>query len=119
MIPWSARLAADSTGAADPARSAKRRTAGPDLDRSTLADWVGQAVRLLDPIVAGIRAHIFAADKIHGDDTPVPVLAPGTGKTKTGRLWGYATMDEETLRFQFLVREQCGLLFDLPGPGYE
>jgi transposase len=66
---------------------------GLDLDRSTLADWVGQAAWLLDPIVEGIRAHVFAADKIHGDDTPVPVLAPGTGKTKTGRLWVYARDD--------------------------
>ena len=66
---------------------------GLDLDRSTLADWVGQAAWLLDPIVEGIRAHVFAAEKIHGDDTPVPVLAPGTGKTKTGRLWVYARDD--------------------------
>ncbi|HLY89369.1 MAG TPA: IS66 family transposase, partial [Acetobacteraceae bacterium] len=66
---------------------------GLDLDRSTLADWVGQAAWLLDPVVEGIRAHVFAADKIHGDDTPVPVLAPGTGKTKTGRLGVYARDD--------------------------
>jgi hypothetical protein len=66
---------------------------GLDLDRSTLADWVGQAAWLLDPIVAGIRAHVFAAEKIHADDTPVPVLAPGSGKTKTGRLWVYVRDD--------------------------
>ncbi|GGF51057.1 transposase [Aliidongia dinghuensis] len=66
---------------------------GVDLDRSTLADWVGQAAWLLDPIVESIRAHVFAAEKIHGDDTPVPVLAPGTGKTKTGRLWVYVRDD--------------------------
>ena len=66
---------------------------GLDLDRSTLADWVGQAAWLLDPIVEGIRAHVFAAEKIHGDDTPVPVLAPGTGKTKTGRAWVYVRDD--------------------------
>ena len=66
---------------------------GVDLDRSTMADWVGQAAWLLDPIVEGIRAHVFAARTIHGDDTPVPVLAPGTGKTKTGRLWVYARDD--------------------------
>ena len=64
-----------------------------DLDRSTLCDWVGQAAWLLDPIVAGIRAHVFAAEKIHGDDTPVPVLAPGLGRTKTGRLWVYVRDD--------------------------
>ncbi|NGO56025.1 IS66 family transposase [Mesorhizobium camelthorni] len=58
---------------------------GVDLDRSTLADWVGQAAWLLEPLVEAIRRHVFAAEKIHGDDTPVPVLAPGNGRTKTGR----------------------------------
>jgi transposase len=66
---------------------------GVDLDRSTLCDWVGQAAWLLQPIVDGIRRHVFAADKIHGDDTPVPLLAPGNGKTKTGRLWVYVRDD--------------------------
>jgi transposase len=66
---------------------------GVDLDRSTLCDWVGQAVWLLDPIVAAIRRHVFAAEKIHGDDTTVPVLAPGLGRTKTGRLWVYVRDD--------------------------
>jgi transposase len=66
---------------------------GLDLDRSTLCDWVGQAAWLLDPIVVGIRRHVFAAEKIHGDDTPVPVLSPGLGRTKTGRLWVYVRDD--------------------------
>jgi transposase len=66
---------------------------GMDLDRSTLADWVGQAAWLLDPVVAAIREHVFAAEKIHGDDTTVPVLAPGLGRTATGRLWVYARDD--------------------------
>jgi transposase len=60
---------------------------GVELDRSTLSDWVGQAAWLLDPVVAAIRQHVFAAEKIHGDDTTVPVLAPGLGRTATGRLW--------------------------------
>ena len=47
---------------------------GVDLDRSTLCDWVGQAAWLLQPIVEGIQRHVFSAEKIHGDDTPVPVL---------------------------------------------
>ena len=64
-----------------------------DLDRSTLSDWVGQAVWLLQPIVEGIRRHVFAAEKIHGDDTPVPVLEPGRGRTRTGRLWVYVRDD--------------------------
>jgi transposase len=66
---------------------------GVDLDRSTLCDWVGQAVWLLQPIVDGIRRHVFAAEKVHGDDTTVPVLAPGLGRTKTGRLWVYVRDD--------------------------
>ncbi len=66
---------------------------GVDLDRSTLADWVGQAAWLLDPIVATIRKHVFVAEKIHGDDTTVPVLAPGLGRTATGRLWAYVRDD--------------------------
>jgi transposase len=52
---------------------------GMELDRSTMADWVGQATWLLDPVVAEIRKYIFEAEKIHGDDTTVPVLAPGLG----------------------------------------
>src|SRR5208337_2383002 len=66
---------------------------GLDLDRSTLSDWVGQAAWLLDPVVGEIRRHVFAAEKIHGDDTTVPVLAPGLGRTKTGRLWVYVRDD--------------------------
>ncbi|MGB7589587.1 MAG: IS66 family transposase [Solirubrobacterales bacterium] len=66
---------------------------GLDLDRSTLCDWVGQAAWLLQPIVSGIRRHVLAAEKLHGDDTTVPVLAPGLGRTKTGRLWVYVRDD--------------------------
>ena len=66
---------------------------GVDLDRSTLAGWVGAASELLAPLVDEIRKHVLAASKIHADDTPVPVLAPGNGKTKTGRLWTYVRDD--------------------------
>ena len=66
---------------------------GVDLDRSTMADWVGQVSWLLQPLVDHIRDHVFAAAKIHTDDTPVPVLSPGSGRTKTGRLWVYARDD--------------------------
>jgi transposase len=66
---------------------------GVDLDRSTLADWVGAASYLLSPLVDQLRKHVLAASKIHADDTPVPVLAPGTGKTKTARLWTYVRDD--------------------------
>ena len=64
-----------------------------ELDRSTLADWVGGTSRLLAPLVEALRRHVMAGDKIHGDDTPVPVLEPGRGKTKTGRLWTYVRDD--------------------------
>ncbi len=60
---------------------------GIELDRSTLADWVGQAVFLLTPLAEAIGRHIRAGAALHVDDTTVPVLAPGLGKTKTGRLW--------------------------------
>src|SRR6201994_4778355 len=66
---------------------------GLEIDRSTLGDWVGQAAWLLAPVVAAIRRHVFAAEKIHGDDTTVPVLAPGLGRTATGRLWVYVRDD--------------------------
>jgi transposase len=66
---------------------------GVELGRSTLAGWVGRAAWELRPVIAAIGAHVLAADKIHGDDTPVPVLAPGTGKTATGRLWVYVRDD--------------------------
>lgn len=66
---------------------------GVDLDRSTLADWVGGSSRLLAPLVDVLRRYVLAARKVHADDTPVPVLAPGTGKTKTGRLWTYVRDD--------------------------
>lgn len=62
---------------------------GVDLERSTLADWVGRAAALLDPLVAALRKSVLSSDVLHGDDTPVPVLAPGLGKTRTGRLWAY------------------------------
>jgi transposase len=66
---------------------------GIDLDRSTLADWVGSASELLDPLVTAIKDYVFKADKIHGDDTPVPVLCPGRGTTRQGRLWDYVRDD--------------------------
>jgi transposase len=66
---------------------------GVDLDRSTLADWVGATSHLLSPLVDHLRRHVLAASKLHADDTPVPVLAPGMGKTKTARLWTYVRDD--------------------------
>jgi transposase len=67
--------------------------AGVDLDRSTLADWVGQTARLVRPLVEALGAHVMAAERVHADDTTVPVLDPGRGRTKTGRLWCYVRDD--------------------------
>ena len=64
-----------------------------ELERSTLADCVGGTSHLLEPLVEALRRHVMAAGKLHPDDTPVPVLAPGQGKTKTGRLWTYVRDD--------------------------
>src|SRR2546425_2442696 len=66
---------------------------GVELDRSTLADWVSGTSQLFEPLVEALRRHVMAAQKLHADDTPVPVLAPGNGKTKTARLWTYVRDD--------------------------
>jgi len=63
--------------------------AGVDLDRGLLADWVGKCAWLVRPLAERIGQHVMAGTVIHADDTPVPVLAPGNGKTRTGRLWVY------------------------------
>jgi transposase len=69
------------------------RRSGVELDRATLAAWVGHAAQLLEPLVETIGRYVRAAEKVHADDTPVPVLDPGRGKTKTGRLWTYVRDD--------------------------
>jgi transposase len=66
---------------------------GVEIERSTLAGWVGGASELLSPLVDAIQKHVLAGSKLHADDTPIPVLAPGSGKTKTGRLWTYVRDD--------------------------
>jgi transposase len=66
---------------------------GVELERSTLADWVGGSAHLLEPLVEELRRYVMAGSKLHADDTPVPVLAPGNGATKTGRLWTYVRDD--------------------------
>jgi transposase len=61
--------------------------AGVDLDRSTLASWMGACAALVDPLYQAIGRHSRAGETRHADDTTVPVLDPGRGRTKTGRLW--------------------------------
>ena len=63
--------------------------AGVDLARSTLADWVGESSDLLTPLAEALRHYTLSGTTVHADDTPVPVLSPGRGSTKTGRFWTY------------------------------
>jgi transposase len=62
---------------------------GIELSRATISSWIGQVAKLLEPIADLIREYVISNNQIHGDDTPVKVLEPGTGKTKTGRMWVY------------------------------
>ncbi len=62
---------------------------GVDLDRSTLAGWVGKATALLEPLAEAIGRHVLEGRALFADDTPVKPLAPGTGRTATGRVWTY------------------------------
>src|ERR1700751_4875953 len=64
---------------------------GIALDVSTLADWVGACTASLAPLTELIRRHVFAAERLHGDDTTVPVLAKN--KTVIGRVWAYVRDD--------------------------
>jgi transposase len=66
---------------------------GVELERSTMAEWVGGCFRLVDPLIESLARYVFAGGKLHADDTPVPVLDPGRGRTKTGRLWTYVRDD--------------------------
>jgi transposase len=66
---------------------------GIELDRSTLCDWVGRACWWLEPLWRLLRRHVLGSTRIFADDTRLPVLDPGRGRTKTGRLWGYAVDD--------------------------
>jgi transposase len=66
---------------------------GVDIERSTLADWTGHGSALLDPLVAVLGRYALGSTKVHADDTPTPVLDPGRGRTKTGRLWVYVRDD--------------------------
>ena len=66
---------------------------GVVFDPSTYGGWVEQSHALLDPLVAALGRYTLASAKVHADDTPVPVLDPGRGRTKTGRLWVYVRDD--------------------------
>src|SRR3954469_18012950 len=66
---------------------------GVELDRSTLCDWVGRACWWLEPLWRLLHRHVMSSTRIFADDTTLPVLDPGRGRTRTGRLWGYAVDD--------------------------
>jgi transposase len=72
-------------------QSATYAREGIELDVSTLADWVGASAATLMPLVEAVRGHVFAAERLHADDTTVPVL--DVGRTRTGRLWTYVRDD--------------------------
>lgn len=81
---------------------------GVVIDRSTMGGWVDQGHELLDPLVAALGRYTLAAAKVHADDTPVGVLDPGRGRTKTGRLGVYvrddrpaASQDAPAVWFQY------------------
>jgi hypothetical protein len=66
---------------------------GIEIERSTLSNWVGGACWWLEPLHKRLAEHVFASHMLFADDTPVPVLNPGRGRTRTGRLWVYARDD--------------------------
>ena len=69
------------------------RQGGIKLDRSTLANWVGRACWRLTPLYELMLGTVLGSAKVFADDTTLPVLDPGRGRTKTGRLWCYAVDD--------------------------
>ena len=66
---------------------------GVELSESTVCDVIGGAHHLLRPLMNALHQYVFASPKLHADDTPIDVLAPGNGKTKQGRLWVYTRDD--------------------------
>nr|WP_081071935.1 IS66 family transposase [Burkholderia cepacia] len=66
---------------------------GVELDQGTMACWMGSISALLSPLVDALRRYVLSGVKVHGDDPPLPVLAPGNGQSKTGRLWVYVRDD--------------------------
>lgn len=66
---------------------------GVKLDPGSMGRWVGQCEALCEPLTGALRRYAMATPKLHADDTPIPVLAPGNRKAKTGRLWVYVRDD--------------------------
>lgn len=69
---------------------------GVELDAGRMGHWIGSLSWLLSPLVEAVRCYALGGTKVHGDDTPLPVLEPGKGTTKTGRLWVYVRDDRSS-----------------------
>ncbi|CAJ0809441.1 IS66 family transposase ISBcen14 [Ralstonia psammae] len=69
---------------------------GVELDAGRMGHWMGSLTWLLTPLVDAVRRYTLSGAKVHGDDTPLPVLEPGKGSTKTGRLWVYVRDDRSS-----------------------
>ncbi|EBD2439369.1 IS66 family transposase [Salmonella enterica] len=69
------------------------RRQGVDLSRATLGRWTGAVAELLEPVYDELRQYVLMPGKVHADDIPVPVQEPGSGKTRTARLWVYVRDD--------------------------
>ncbi len=69
---------------------------GVELDRSTMARWVGACGALMHPLVEALQRYVLQPGKVHSDDTTMPVLAPGNGQTKIARMWVYVRDDRRS-----------------------
>ncbi|MGU0015584.1 IS66 family transposase, partial [Escherichia coli] len=87
------------------------RRQGVELSRATLGRWTGAVAELLEPLYDVLRQYVLMPGKVHADDIPVPVQEPGSGKTRTARLWVYVR-DDRNAGSQMppagLVRAQSG-----------
>jgi transposase len=72
------------------------RRSGAFIARASMATWIGTCGVHLTPLVAALRAHLLAQAVLHADETPVKLLAPGTGKTDTAYVWAYRSSDLAT-----------------------
>jgi transposase len=72
------------------------RRSGAFIARSSMAGWVGQCAAQLMPLVCAMKEHLKSQSVIHADETPVKLLAPGTGKTHQAYVWAYRSSDLET-----------------------
>src|SRR3546814_20564552 len=80
---------------------------GVQISESTLGDWVGAVHELVRPLTDALKRHVFVAEKIHTDDTPIAVLSPGTGKTRQARLWTYVRDDRPHRSEERRVGKEC------------